>query len=51
MDRLIELLRQQFEEQLQAKTGWGRNEVLTCFDKACIRAMVLYAREKGFTMD
>ena len=46
----VEILREEFEKQLQSKTGWGRNEVLTAFDKACISAMIRYATTKGFDL-
>lgn len=32
--QLIDALRSQFTQELQAKTGWGRNEVLQAFERA-----------------
>lgn len=32
----LDSLRTELEKQLQAKTGWGRNEILAAFDKAVI---------------
>lgn len=51
MDKLVMLIREYFEEKLKAKTGWGRNEVMVCFDKACIKAVIKYANEKGINLD
>jgi len=51
MDRLIELIREEFEKEVGVKTGWGKNEVMTCFDKACIRAITKFAREKAISLD
>lgn len=34
MVKYLELLRGEFEKQLQAKTGWGRNEIMQAFDRA-----------------
>lgn len=33
-------LREELEKQLQAKTGWGRNEVMAAFDKAVISLLL-----------
>lgn len=51
MDKLVEYIREEFEKILQQKTGWGRNEVMTAFDKAWIIGMSRYAREKGISLD
>jgi len=32
--QLIDTLRSQLTQELQAKTGWGRNEVLQAFERA-----------------
>lgn len=32
--QLIDALRSQLTQELQAKTGWGRNEVLQAFERA-----------------
>lgn len=47
----MELVREEFEKLLKEKTGWGRNEVMTAFDKAWIFGMAKYAREKGISLD
>lgn len=36
--RYQELLREEFEKEMQAKTGWGRNDVMAAFDRASTRA-------------
>lgn len=36
--KLVELIRQKFEARLQAKTGWGRNDVMAEYDKAVSEA-------------
>lgn len=48
---LVEMIREEFEKQLQSKTNWGRNEVITALDKACIQAMIKYAKDKGINLD
>ncbi len=40
----LDSLRAELEAQLQAKTGWGRNEVLSAFDRAVI-ALLLKERK------
>lgn len=42
----LDSLRTELEQQLQAKTGWGRNEILAAFDKAVI-AHLLKERENA----
>jgi len=37
---LSKKLRDKFEAELQKKTGWGRNEVLQAFDKACLELFI-----------
>lgn len=51
MDRLMVLVREEFEKLLKEKTGWGRIEVMAVFDKAWIFGMAKYAREKGINLD
>lgn len=51
MDRLLELIREEFEKEISTKTGWGKNEIMMHFDKACIRAIAKYAREKNIPLD
>lgn len=51
MDELMELVRAEFEKYLQAKTGWGRNEIMAAFDKAWVLGMAKYARKKGIVLD
>lgn len=36
---LIEAARKEFQKALQAKTGWGRNEILNTFDRAVAEAL------------
>jgi hypothetical protein len=41
-DRLLEALRQEFELELAAKTGWGRKEVIQAFDLATTKALLRF---------
>ena len=43
--RLINIVREEFTKQLQAKTGWGRLEVIACFDRAVFMATTLMLDE------
>jgi hypothetical protein len=36
--RYQELFREEFEKEMSAKTGWGRNDVMSAFDRASSRA-------------
>ena len=36
---LMEEIRKAFVAELQAKTGWGRNEVIAAYDKAVTTAL------------
>lgn len=38
--KLVDLIRQKFEARLQAKTGWGRNDVMVEYDKAVAEALL-----------
>ena len=51
MDRLFNLVHEEFEKLLQQKTGWGRNEIMVAFNKAWIIGMSRYAREKGVSLE
>jgi len=33
---LIKAIREEFQKRLQARTGWGRNDVMHEFDQACM---------------
>lgn len=46
----LDLLREEFQKNLERKTGWGRVEVMTEFDKASIAAMMKYAALKGIEL-
>ncbi len=48
---LLDLLREEFEQEIGRKTGWGKNEIMVAFDKASIRALVKLAKEKGISLD
>lgn len=37
----------EFEQEISTKTGWGKNEIMVAFDKATVRAMIRFARDKG----
>lgn len=36
--KLLNRIRENFQEALQTKTGWGRNEILVAFDQAVAQA-------------
>lgn len=38
--KLIELIREKFKARLQAKTGWGRVDVMSEYDQAVTEAML-----------
>lgn len=38
--KLIELIKTKFKERLQAKTGWGRNDVIAEFEAAVADALL-----------
>ena len=35
---LLKKIRERFHEKLQAKTGWGRNDVMVAYDQAVSEA-------------
>lgn len=37
--KLLDLIRKKFHERLQAKTGWGRIDVLVEYDRAVSEAL------------
>ncbi len=45
--RYQELFREEFEAEMQAKTGWGRNDILAAFDRASSRAAMRLLDEKS----
>lgn len=46
--KLIDLIREKFKERLQAKTGWGRLDILSEYDRAVTDAL-LELRETPIT--
>lgn len=46
----LDLLREEFEKTIGAKTGWGKNEIMVAFDKASIKALVRLAEKKGIDL-
>ncbi|MFA6198834.1 MAG: hypothetical protein WC679_00255 [Bacteroidales bacterium] len=44
--KLIELLRKNFKERLQAKTSWGRNDLLAEFELAISETILELMDEK-----
>lgn len=44
---LFDYIREEFEKEISTKTGWGKNEIMTAFDKAAVRAMIRYAKAQG----
>lgn len=48
MDRFLELLREEYEKELRIGGNYSSKErLLQAFDKASIRAMMKYAKEKN----
>lgn len=45
-EKFIELLRQNFYQKLELKTGWGRNEIKTTFEAAILKSVLEYASKK-----
>ena len=43
----LDYIREEFEREIAAKTGWGKNEIMVAFDKASIKALIKYAKDKG----
>lgn len=33
-----EFLREEFSKEMSTKTGWGRNDIMSAFDRASVRA-------------
>lgn len=50
MDRLMDLVRQEFEKIIMSKVQWGRREIMFAFDQAWIFGMARYAKEKGIDL-
>lgn len=46
MRRLLELIRQEFIQRIEQKTGWGKNELILEFEHALSDAMAKYLDEK-----
>lgn len=44
--KYYELIREEFEKELAAKTGWGRNEIMAAFDRATSKAAMRFIDEK-----
>jgi hypothetical protein len=38
--KLLELIKAKFEARLQAKTGWGRNEILAAYNDCVTEALM-----------
>ena len=38
----MQAIREELEEQLKEKTGWGRLEVMQAFDRACASAALRF---------
>ena len=48
---LWEYIREEFEQEIAKKTGWGKNEIMMAFDKASTKALYKYAAYKGVNVD
>ena len=46
----LDILREEFESMIATKTGWGKNEIMVAFDKASIKALSRYAKQKGIDL-
>ena len=44
--QVVEAVREEMHELLQAKTGWGRNEVELILEKAISNALARFVRRK-----
>lgn len=38
--KLLDLIQKKFQEKLMAKTGWGRNEILSAYKDAVSEALM-----------
>ena len=38
--KLLELIKAKFEAKLQAKTGWGRNDVMQIYEQAVTESLL-----------
>lgn len=38
--KLIQYIREELTKELQAKTGWGRNEIMAAYDRAIGNAIM-----------
>lgn len=45
--KYYEVVREEFEKELATKTGWGRNEILSAFDRAIAKAAMTFLDEQG----
>lgn len=44
--KYFKLLREEFEKELAAKTGWGRNEIMAAYDRAAAKAALRMVEEQ-----
>lgn len=52
MDRFLELLREELESALSVGGSYANKErMLQTFDKASVKALIRYSREKGINID
>jgi len=45
-DRLLKLVKEEFERLLQEKTNWGRNQIMLTFEKAISNVTIRKLKEK-----
>lgn len=43
---LLDRIKELFKQKLQAKTGWGRNEILAAYDEAVTEAVLQMLEER-----
>lgn len=44
--RFVELFREEFQLEMDAKTGWGRNDIMAAYDRASAKAALRLLDEK-----
>lgn len=52
MDKLVEYVREELEKLLSGPgISWNKVGIMSAFDRAWIKGMARYAREKGIVLD
>jgi len=45
-EKLVKLIREEFEKAISQKTGWGKNEIMKVFDQALATAALRLLDER-----